>query len=134
MEAGKPPQTWRGSESVRSLGDVWVLCEGRCEMPDEGMGTTLMTLGYDPEKKRCVGTFIGSMMTYLWVYDGSLDLAENALTLYAEGPSFAAEGTLAKYKDVIEVKSHDHRILTSHIQGDQGEWRAFMTATYRRKK
>ena len=33
----------------------------------------IMTLGYDPQKKRFVGTLIGSMMTHLWVYDGALD-------------------------------------------------------------
>jgi uncharacterized protein DUF1579 len=46
-----------------------------------------MTLGYDPEKKQYVGTWVGSMMSYLWVYDGSLDAEEKVLTLNAEGPS-----------------------------------------------
>lgn len=134
MEPGKPPQQWQGSESVRSVGGVWVLCEGRGEVPGEGMATTLMTLGYDPQKERFVGTFIGSMMTYLWVYDGALDATDTVLTLNAEGPSFGAEGTLAKYKDVIEVKSDDHRVLRSHVLGDDGEWHGFMTANYRRTK
>jgi len=33
------------------------------EMPDGGTGKTVMTLGYDPQNNRYVGTFIGSMMT-----------------------------------------------------------------------
>lgn len=33
MEPGKPPEKCTGSESVRSLGGLWVLCEGRGEMP-----------------------------------------------------------------------------------------------------
>ena len=45
------------------------------------VGTTLMTLGYDPRKKRFVGTFVGSMMTNLWIYDGELDKDERVLTL-----------------------------------------------------
>jgi hypothetical protein len=133
-EPGKPPEKLAGTESVRSMGGVWVLCEGSCEMPGGGTATTLMTLGYDPQKKRYVGTFIGSMMTYLWVYDGSLDAAEKVLTLEAEGPSFVAEGKLTKYKDAIELKSDDHRVLTSRALGDDGEWREFMKASYRRKK
>ena len=134
MGPGKPPEKFKGSESVRSLGGVWVVCEGRGEMPGGEMATTLMTLGYDPQKKRYVGTWIGSMMTYLWSYDGSLDAAEKTLTLNADGPSMAGDGKLAKYKDAIEIKSDDHRVLTSHLLGDDGEWRGFMTAHYRRKK
>src|SRR5688572_12660422 len=84
----QPAEKSNGTESVRSLGGLWVLCEGQGEMPGGGVGTTLMTLGYDPQKKRYVGTWIESMMTHLWVYDGSLDTAGNVLTLDAEGPDF----------------------------------------------
>jgi hypothetical protein len=94
----------------------------------------MMTLGYDPQKKRFVGTWVGSMMTYLWVYDGELDAAESVLTLNAEGPSMATEGKIEKYKDVIEFKNDNHRVLTSHMLGDDGEWHGFMTANYRRKR
>jgi hypothetical protein len=134
MGPDQPPEKFKGSESVRSLGGVWVLCEGRGEMPDGGMATTLMTLGYDRQKKRYVGTWIGSMMTHLWVYDGALDAAEKVLTLDTEGPDFAAKGKMAQYKDVIEFKNDDHRLLASHMLGDDGQWHGFMTANYRRKK
>ena len=134
MGPGKPTERAEGTESVRSLGGLWFLAEGQGEMPGGGAATTLMTLGYDPQKKRYVGAWIGSMMTHLWVYDGELDAAERVLTLEAEGPSMAAEGKMAKYKDVIEIKSEDHRVLTSHMLGDDGEWHELMTANYRRKK
>lgn len=134
MGPDKPPEKFTGTDSVRSLGGLWVLCEGRGEMPGGGTATTLMTLGYDPVRKRYVGTFIGSMMTHLWVYDGALDPTGKVLTLDAEGPNFSVEGKLTKYKDVIEFKSDDHRVLTSHMQTDDGQWIGFMTAHYRRKK
>jgi hypothetical protein len=134
MEPGKPPETFRGTESVRSLGGLWILAEGQGEMPGGGLAATLMTLGYDPESKRYVGTWIGSMMTHLWVYAGPLDTAERLLTLEAEGPDMAGAGTTAKYRDVIEFMTDDHRVLTSHVLGEDGTWHQFMTAHYRRKR
>jgi hypothetical protein len=134
MEQGQPPSKFEGYERVRSLGGLWILAEGQGEMPGCGAATTVLTLGYDPQKQRYVGTWVGSMMTHLWEYDGALDAAGRVLTLNAEGPHMAAEGKMAKYKDVIEIKSEDHRVLTSHILGEDGEWHAFMTANYRRMR
>jgi hypothetical protein len=134
-EPGQPPQIFKGTDSVRSLGGLWVLCEGRGEMPGGEPATMIMTLGYDPRTGRFVGSWVGSMMTHLWVYDGWLDEAEKLLTLESEGPSFSGDGTLATYRDVIEIKSADHRVLTSQLRGVDGQWGTpFMTAHYRRRK
>ena len=134
----QPPHKMKGTETVRSLGGLWTLGEGQGEMPGGGVAQMLMTLGYDPQKKRFVGTWIGSMMTHLWVYDGELDAAGRVLTLNAEGPRFNAEGkadgSMAKYQDIIEFKSDDHRTLTSRALGEDGKWQEFMTAHYRRVK
>lgn len=132
-EPGKAPEKITGTERVRSLGGLWFLAEAEGEMPGIGQATTLMTLGYDPEKKRYVGTFIGSMMTYLWVYNGELDSAERVLTLSSEGPSMTGDGKMVKYKDAIEFKSNNHRVLTSNSLGDDGTWRQVMKVEYRRK-
>ncbi len=134
MEPGKPPIKLCGTESVHSLGGIWVLCELRGELPGGGVGLTQMTLGFDPYKKRYVGTFIGSMMTFLWIYDGSLDESGRVLTLEADGPTFTTDGKMTKYKDRIEFKSDDHRVLTSQALGDDGKWHEFMMANYRRVK
>lgn len=134
MGPDKPSQKLTGSEHVRSLGGLWVLCEGRGEMPGGGPCATLMTVGYDPQKERFVGTWVGSMMANLWVYDGELDAAGKVLTLHSEGPDFTSPGKTARYKDVIEIKSDDHRVLSSHAQDSNGRWNQFMTAHYRRKR
>jgi hypothetical protein len=133
MGPGQPPVKNRGTETVRSIGGFWVQCEGQCEMPGGGPATLIITLGYDTAKKRFVGTFIGSMMTKLWVYDGALDATERVLTLDTEGPSFADPSKSARYQDIIEMVSDDHRILSSQVLGDDGQWTRFMTAHYRRK-
>lgn len=134
MEPGQPPSKWKTTDSARSIGGLWVACESLGEMPDGSPSTTIMTLGYDPQRQRFIGTFIGSMMTHLWIYDGALDATGNVLTLDAEGPSFAGDGKMAKYQDVIEFKNDDHRTLTSRMLGEDGKWVQFMEAHYRRVK
>ena len=73
MGPGKPNETFSGTESVRTLGEIWTLFEGRGRMPGGGEARMLMTLGFDPERGRFTGTWIGSMMTWLWRNDGALD-------------------------------------------------------------
>src|SRR5262249_30739426 len=96
MGPGQPPVKSRGTETVRSIGGLWVQCEGQGEMPGGGPVTSVITLGYDPVKSRFVGTFIASMMANLWVYEGRLDAAAKVLTLDVEGPSFADPTKTAK--------------------------------------
>ena len=63
----------------------------------------------------------------------SLDAGGNILTLDTVGPSFSGDGSSAKYQDIIEFKSADHRTLSSQVLGEDGKWRRFMTANYRRR-
>ena len=132
MEPGKPPAKFEGTESVRSLGGLWILAEGQGKMPDGSPVTTILTLGYDLQRERFAGTFVASIETHLWLYDGSLDAAEKVLTLNTEGPNMAAEGKMARFKDVMEIKSDDYRVLTSHMLGDDEKWHKVVTIHYRR--
>lgn len=130
---GSDTVKFQGTESVRSIDGLWFINEGGGEMPGGGTATNLMTLGYDPQKKRFVGTFLGSMMTNLWIYEGTLDANERVLTLDTEGPSMSGDGTMSKYKDSIEFKSNDERVMTSQMQAPDGTWSKVMTMTSRRK-
>lgn len=133
MAPDEPPVVMKGKESVRSLGGLWTIGDGEGDVPGGGVGRTVMTLGYDPKKGTYIGTFVGSMMTHLWNYtSGSVDAAGRVLTLDAEGPGMDGDGTIAKYKDAIEFVSKDHRILTSRILGEDGQWNQIMTVHYRR--
>jgi hypothetical protein len=133
MGPDQPPMKTTGREVVRLLGQLWTIGEGTGDTPEGGCDS-IMTLGYDPQTKRFVGTFIASVMTHLWPYNGALDVTGKILTLDSEGPSFAGDGTMAKYQDVIEFITHDHRTLTARVQGADGSWQTFMTAHYRRKQ
>lgn len=137
MGPDQPPMQTKGTEKVRSLGGLWTVGEGRMgdaagNGSDDGCDA-IMTLGYDPTSKRFVGTFIAAMMTHLWSYNGSLDAAGNVLTLDTVGPSFAGDGTLAPYQDIIEFVDNDHRTLRSQMRGPDGQWTQFMSAHYRRR-
>ncbi|MGH6865785.1 MAG: DUF1579 domain-containing protein [Methyloceanibacter sp.] len=133
MGPDQPPMKSTGSETVRSLGGLWTVGEGQGTCPDGTPVTSIMTLGYDPQKQRCVGTFVASMMTHMWTYDGALDASGKVLTLDTVGPSFAGDGSMVKYQDVIEFINDDHRVLRSRSLAEDGKWTEFMTAHYRRK-
>lgn len=132
------PETPSGTETVRKLGELWVLAEGAGAMPGGEPASSLMTLGYDPRTGRFVGSWIGSMMTHLWVYDGELDAAGRTLTLAADGPDMSdgdmsgAGKPLVPYRDAIELVSPDHRVLRSYSRGEDGGWQQFMELHYRR--
>jgi hypothetical protein len=130
---GQPPVTSKGTENIRSLGGFWSVAE----MTTECQGVTVngvMTIGYNPEKKKYVGTWVCSMDNKLWHYEGTLDATGTVLTLETEGPSIIAPGTTAKMRDVIEIKDKDHKVFTSFIQMEDGKWVSFMTMNSRRKK
>ena len=124
-----PATKHTGTETVRSLDGIWIVAEAQGEM-----GPTILTLGFDTDKKKFVGTFFGSMMTNLWIYEGELDSAGKVLTLETEGPSFTGDGSRVPYKDSMEFVSDDHRVLTSKMQQPDAQWTEFMRVDYYRKK
>ncbi len=132
MAPGQAPITMRGRERVRALGDFWVIGEGESEMPGGGSGQTIITLGYDVAKGRFTGSFIGSMMTMMWLYDGALDAGGQVLVLDSHGPDHGTPGRVALYQDSVEMQGPDSRTLSSRMQGADGQWHHVMTARYRR--
>ena len=126
-----------GTEHVRKVGELWVVGETEMRMSDGKTGTAVLTLGFDAAKKRFIGTWVGSMMAHLWIYDGELDPSRKMLSLYAEGPAFDEKGNIdaskmARYRDAIEMQADGSRIFTGSMQGPDGQWQTFMTSHYRK--
>ncbi len=125
-------------ETVRSLHGIWFIAEGTGDMPSgdggEGGGaaTTMLTLGFDAAKGKYVGTWLGSMMDNLWVYEGDVEPDGKTLNLYTIGPSMSGEG-MADYREQIIFLTDDHRIFNSSARQPDGSWKQFMEAHYRRK-
>lgn len=129
-----PADECGGTEKVRAIGDLWIVSEGHGKMPDGKPATMLLTLGFDPRTKRFVGTWVGSMMANLWVYDGFLDETGKVLTLDSEGLSMCGDGKVGKYRDVIEIIDDNTRMLRSYGLGEDGKWGQFMAMRQQRVK
>lgn len=133
MATGAEPMRMEFTESVRSIGGLWILAEGSASIGGSPM-TTLMTLGYDPAKKKFIGTWVDTMQAHMWSYEGTLDDAKKVLTLSTTGPAFEDPTKTSKYRDAIEIKSKDHKVLTSSVENADGTWNTFQRAEYKRKK
>src|SRR5215210_5421484 len=96
-DPGQPTSKWEGTGRTQAVGDIWVVSEGQGEMPGAGTSYTRTTLGFDPQKGRFVGTWLGTMMPNLWVYDGFLDADERVLTLESTGPSMTKPGEMGQF-------------------------------------
>jgi hypothetical protein len=128
------PMKSKGIERVHMMGDLWVVCEGTADMPGGGQMTSLMIVGYDPAKKKFVGSWQASCMTHMFVYEGTLDAETNTLALESDGPDFMDPTKTARYRDSIVLKSSNERLLQSCVVlPGGGTTPVFMTATYRRK-
>jgi len=120
------------TEVVRSLHGIWFVAEGTGNMPGGGAATTVLTLGFDPAKGKYVGSWIGSMMSHMWVYEGEVSADGTTLSLYTSGPDFADPGKTGEYREQIVFADDDHRIFTSSARQADGSWNQLMEARYTR--
>lgn len=127
---GEPAKV-KGTMRVRSVGGFFIHGESDAEMPDCGDFTSFITLGFDAQAGKYVGTWFGSMMTKLWVYDATRE--GEKLILASEGPSFETPGKTAMYHDIVELVSEDHHTLTARFLGEDGNWKEMMKTDYYRK-
>ncbi len=132
MGPDQPPMKSTGKQTTRSLGSLWMLGEMESVGPDGQLMRSVITIGFDPAKQCFVGTFVASCMTHLWPYDGQLDAARRTLTLDSKGPSFADDGTIAKYQDIIEIIDKDQYLFSSKLENPDGSWTRFMSSKYTR--
>lgn len=130
LQPGEPPVTTTGAESNHLLGGFWSVGVHRGEYQGAPF-TGIFTLGYDPEQNEYVGTWIDSLSSHLWTYEGTRDASGKALTLYTEGPCPQAGGKVVKLREVLEIVDQDHKLFTSEYLKD-GRWVPGMTIRYKR--
>ncbi len=124
-------ETSRGKESVRALGPWWVIGEGEGTMPGGGTMRWTVTMGFDVATRRFKGSWIGSMMPPMFLYDGALEADGQTLPLMSEGPAFDGRG-MATYCDTVTLEADGTRRLASSVKGADGAWTRFMEGRFRR--
>ena len=133
MEPDGASVVWDSRESIRAIGDFWIVAEGTAD-GDGQPYVSLMTLGYDPNKEAFVGSWIDTMLTTMWSFVGQLDESGRVLTFESEGPSFADPSATTRYREQIEIVSSEVKRTTSSALGEDGSWTTFMTREARREK
>jgi Protein of unknown function (DUF1579) len=132
MAPGTPPAVSKGVETVKSTGGgLWYVNDFKSEMmgqPFEGHGVT----GYDPIKKKYVGTWVDSMSSGLSTSEASYDPATKTMTAWMEGPDMS--GKVVKMKAVTEWKDADTRVFTLYQPGPDGKEIPGLKITYKRRK
>ena len=131
MPDGKTERA-KGTETVKMLGDLWALGEGKGQMPNGESMEYRSGMGYDVSFKQYRGFWIASVSSHLWKYECELSPDGKKLTMNCVGPDMMKDGETANYRDTIEFQDDDHRTLTSTGQQENGEWMQFMKASYTR--
>ena len=126
------PFLWETEERVRALGGTFIVAEASSKAGDDAFAS-MLTLGYDPVKGAFVGTWVDTMQTTMWTYEGQLDEEGRVLTLEAEGPSFEDPTKTGKYRDLWEIIDEDHKRVTSTALTPEGTWQTYLTINYHRK-
>lgn len=126
MPSGDGGAIQTGTETVTAVGEAWIIIQGEFQG-----STNVFQFGYDPAKEKIVGTFICSVMQYLWTYEGVLD--GNRMVMMAEGPRLDGKPGLMTYRDTFTLTDPNRRTLTSEFLDDAGAWTPFMSSEYTRQ-
>jgi hypothetical protein len=133
MAPDRPEVEVKGVETCTMLGGFWLVFDIKTDnfmgMPWHGHGT----LGYDPGKKKYLGTFIDSMSSDRMLGEGTMDAAGKVLTMIWEGKDHET-GKVAKMRETYETKDKDNAFMTMYKTGADGKEEVAFTITYTRKK
>ena len=133
MAPGTEPMVGKAVETNKMLGTMWMVSDFQGEvmgMPFTGHGQ----FGYDPHKKKYVGTWIDTFSPHLSVMEGTMDEKTKTLTMMSKGfdPRLGKEVTSKMVSTIID---HDHKKfqIFMPVEGKEGEWRMHLEIEYTRR-
>jgi hypothetical protein len=128
------PHVSHATEVVKLMpGGLWAISdfEGQFgDTPFHGHGQS----GYDPLKKKYVGTWIDSMSPSLMIFEGDYDPSTRTLTTYGKGTD-PRSGKPYEAKMTTEHKNKDSRVFTMLRKSDEskGQFVKTMEISYARR-
>jgi hypothetical protein len=130
---GAEPAVSKGTEVNTVMpGGLWVLSKFEGDfggMKFEGRGQ----FGYDPIKKKYVGTWIDSLSPALSVLEGEYDAKARTMTYV--GDAVSAEGIRYKQRMVTTAKDDGTRVFALYMKiGEAKEEAKFLEITYQKRK
>ncbi len=131
MPGDAQPMVSKGVETNDLVGGLWLVTDFKSDMmgqPFLGHGVS----GWDPNKKRYVGTWVDTMSTGLGLSESTYDAATKTMTGTFEGPD--PTGQVMKMKAVVVNKDPDTRVFTMSGPGPDGKDMTYMRITYVRRK
>jgi hypothetical protein len=127
------PMVSKGVEVGKLMpGGLWLLTEFEGKFGDQvfhGCGQA----GYDPQKKKYVGTWVDSMSTAIMIMEGDFDPDTHTVTMYSKGTGPSGKPYEAKMTSKYE--GDDTRVFTMSMKSEdtKGEYAKLMEITYKRR-
>lgn len=133
-EPGQAPSISAGTENITAVGPFWTVNEVKGTMMEHPF-TGHFTLGYDAQKQKYQATWVDSMTGRLWQYEGAVDPSGKILTLETEGTCpMMSPGKTTRFREVIELQDADHKVFTSSMLAEDGQWVTMMVSRAQRIK
>jgi hypothetical protein len=127
-----PGFTIIGRETVWPVGDVFVAMESQGNGSDGSQSHSLISLGFDPDKRRFFGAHVGSAVPTVFVYDGELTENGMALHLQTQGPAMTEGNTVDVYRDTLRILDAHTREQVLEVRDELGAWKEFARTRFTR--
>ena len=128
MDPSQPPMETNATESVEKVGEFWTLSHYKCDM----MGMPFVgraTMGFDPNKKKWVSTWIDSMSPVLFVLTGT----QKGDTITLEGEAWSCmTNSVLKHRTTEKHIGKNERIFEMFCTMPDGNEIKMMTNHYKR--
>lgn len=127
------PFPFKGTEVNTMLGgSTWVVGDFKSDFSGQEFRGHSQT-GYDPEKKKVVGTWIDTMSTHMVVYEGTYDAATKTRTV--EFDNVDPTGKKLREKHEIKYNKDGSRVMTAFATDKETKksWKS-MEIVYTKRK
>jgi len=126
---GMPPMVSEGVTTSRlACGGLWLITEFTNRTTGfEGHGV----YGFDPARRKYVGTWVDPMRTFMAVGEGTWDAATRTMTMWTEATG--AQGKPMRWRETTATLDPDTQVWRSFMPAPGGGEVEVMSATYKRR-